>query len=145
MSSIMCSYEELKFVSYDWNTHNIEFKSTLFEYCIYRNKYTTYATSKNIQYPNALWQRKICSYLRSVAFPVKGPKRISPNGGLKPRMVRASSCVIGAKLSIKTIKVLRVIGAKLSINTIKVLKVIRANISTNTIKVLKWLKPNPKL
>lgn len=40
-------------------------------------------------------------YLKSVAFPVNGPKRISPNGGLNPRIVKASSCVIGFRLIFK--------------------------------------------
>lgn len=59
------------------------------------------------------WKKKIFSiisilkskikivYLKSVAFPVNGPKRISPNGGLNPRIVKASSCVIGFRLILK--------------------------------------------
>ena len=37
-------------------------------------------------------------YLIQVAFPVKGPNRISPKGGLNPRSVRASSWVRGWQL-----------------------------------------------
>jgi len=37
----------------------------------------------------------------SVAFPVKGPNLISPNGGLNVRAVNASSWVIGCKLQNK--------------------------------------------
>ena len=38
------------------------------------------------------------AYLIRVALPVKGPNRMSPNGGWKPRMARASSCVRGGRL-----------------------------------------------
>ena len=47
----------------------------------------------------------LCTYIRTpmayrirVAFPVKGPNRMSPNGGWKPRMPRASSWVSGGRL-----------------------------------------------
>ena len=38
------------------------------------------------------------SYLIKVAFPVKGPNLISPNGGLNPSMFSASSWLRGCKL-----------------------------------------------
>ncbi len=38
------------------------------------------------------------TYVISVLFPVKGPNFISWNGGENPRIKRASSCVIGARL-----------------------------------------------
>jgi len=38
------------------------------------------------------------AYRIRVAFPVKGPNRMSPNGGWKPRMPRASSWVSGGRL-----------------------------------------------
>ena len=39
--------------------------------------------------------------LMTVAFPVKGPNFISPNGGLNPNNESASSCVIGGRLGEK--------------------------------------------
>ena len=38
------------------------------------------------------------SYLIKVAFPVKGPNLISPNGGLNPSIFSASSWLRGCKL-----------------------------------------------
>ena len=38
------------------------------------------------------------SYLIKVAFPVKGPNLISPNGGLNPSMFSVSSWLRGCKL-----------------------------------------------
>ena len=52
-----------------------------------------------------LWKKKCSyrlkfdiSYLIKVAFPVKGPNLISPNGGLNPSMFSASSWLRGCKL-----------------------------------------------
>ena len=54
---------------------------------------------------HTLWKKKYSyrlkldiSYLIKVAFPVKGPNLISPNGGLNPSMFSASSWLRGCKL-----------------------------------------------
>ena len=44
------------------------------------------------------WVTMCMACLITVAFPVKGPNFISPNGGLNPNKERASSCVIGGRL-----------------------------------------------
>ena len=55
---------------------------------------------------HTLWKKKKnsyrlkldISYLIKVAFPVKGPNLISPNGGLNPSIFSASSWLRGCKL-----------------------------------------------
>lgn len=48
-----------------------------------------------------LWKIWKLTNLIRVAFPVKGPNLMSLNGGLKVKVVNASSCVIGCKLKHK--------------------------------------------